>query len=106
MKIINKPLLDMEGNPLMAGDIKLTTAKVLMNVALAQLPVDPGKGEKPPANTEQMDLYLLAVQLNGVAENESFELSIEQIDTLGKKMPYLYTPLIAGQVRAMIEGKH
>lgn len=105
MKIVNRALSDMENNPIMAGDKPVTVALVLMNAALAQLPVDIAKGESLPGNVQQMDDYLTAVEMSRVGINESFELSPEQFVRLSQKLPSLYPPLVAGQVRAIIEGK-
>lgn len=106
MKVINKPLHDMEGNPIMgANDVHVTVAHVLMNTAITQLQVDPASGEKLPENAEQMDDYLFGIEMMKLSANETFDLDVDRLAKLIKKMPKMYPALIAGQVRAIIEGK-
>lgn len=106
MQIVNKPLLDMNGDPIMSGEIAMTVANVLMNVAL-QPPPQPEQGKPPTILTskESMQKYELGMKLNKVGVNETFELSVDEVSMLTKELPRIYIPIIAGQVAAIIEGK-
>ena len=105
MKIVNKALTDMDGEPLKSGDIAMTVANILMNVALAPpQSEDPTKPPKPLKPEESMTRYELARMLHGVALNESFDVPVEQVARLQKDMGFMYAPLVAGQVNSIIEG--
>jgi len=107
MKVVNKELLDMEGKPIVLGDVTMTVAKVLMNVALA--PEPPKDPDKPPKNLsadDQRTWWEFAIKVNSVALNESFEVTAEQIVKIKDRLPYLYTTIITGQLAAILEGAH
>lgn len=104
MKVVNKVLNDMEGNALPAGnDSRLTVALVLMNAALsAQSPQEPNK--KPLSGNDSVERFMFAVRMKKLAENETFDLSAEEVVQYKDELPKLYPPLVSGQVIAIIEG--
>lgn len=105
MKIVNRELLDMEGNPIMSGDVTMTVANVLMNCALAQPPASPqGVPQEVPSSKESAERYELAVMLGKTGVNESFDLTLDQIAMLDKDLRRIYSTIVAGQILSILNG--
>lgn len=102
MQIVNKVLTDLDGKAIptqtQPGVVpsddapSLTVARVLLNAALS-----PAQGQpySPEKNSER---YVLAMVLHKLADNETFELSVELAADLKKDIMKMYAPLVAGQM--------
>lgn len=114
MKIINKVLLDLNGDPIPMPGAKppkdgeapdpakqsITVANVLSNCCLA--PTETGK---PRSNNETIERYDFAVKFHRLAIDESVEITAALATGLQEDVKRLYTTLVAGQMIPLLDGK-
>jgi len=99
VKIQNKVLVDLKGEPISAGDVSLTVATVLINCALCA-PAD----NKPRAAKDVAGRYDLAIQLNRLAENEFIDIPVEAAAGLKDDMLRLYATIVSGPMLLVLDG--
>lgn len=106
MKIVNKPLVNLEGEPLTQvvepgkPPVPLSVFDVLINCALNQQPNAP-----LPAD-QSAKRYLLAVELHNKRNATPPEINIDSsmFAKLKEELSRLYSPIAAGQLIAHVEG--
>ena len=101
MKLQNKVLVDLNNDPIKAGEETLTVATVLMNAAISA----PGEKGEPRTKEEIAKREELARYLREVGTTESFELPLDMAVKLLDDVARVWVVLIAGQVINLVNGK-
>lgn len=104
MKIVNKPLVNLEGEPLTQVTepgkpaVALSVFDVLINCALNQQP------NMPLPADQSAKRYLLAVDLHKAKQsNRPVNIDSTMFSKLKEELTKLYSPIAAGQLIAHVE---
>ena len=99
MQVVNKPLIDLNKAAIKSGDVELTVAVVLVNCALA--PTGNGQQRSPK---DIADRYELAIRLNSLKVDESFDITPELMVSLKDDLCRVYATIVAGQMLPIMDG--
>ena len=102
MKIVNKALIDLDGNVIRVGDVELTVATVIVGCALAPMAQTPDNKTREEAEIKARGD--LAAIVHKAAIGESFDISPEMMVELKKDLRRLFSTLIAWRMLPIMDG--